>query len=122
LLGIAENVPRRGIPVAAIPGDHGDMTRTLLLFSGAHDQPRGGAGDLVGWFDGEDEALAAFRELRLRRSDKEGWAELVALDDGPRPSLRAWFGRPAGERRLRVVANRGHHPAGRGRHLRLLAR
>ncbi len=98
------------------------MGRTLLLFAGLHDAPRGGAGDLVGWFDSEEEALAAFRELRLTRSDEEGWAQLVALDRGARPRLRAWFGRPEAERRLRVVAGRRHHPAGRGRHLRLLAR
>ena len=98
------------------------MERTLLLFSGLHDQPRGGSDDLVAWFDGEDEALAAFRELRLTRSDEEGWAELVALDGGRLPSVRAWFGRPRTERHIRVVAGRGRHPAGRRRHLRLLGR
>ena len=98
------------------------MERTLLLFSGLHDEPRGGAGDLVAWFDCDDEALAAFRELRLTRSDEEGWAELVALDGGRHPSVRAWFGRSRTERHLRVVAGRGHHPAARRHHLRLLAR
>ena len=93
----------------------------LLLFAGRHDDPRGGAGDLAGWFESEDEALDAFREMRAAMSDGEGWAELVALDGGARPSVRAWFGRRGAERRLRVVAGRGHHPAGRG-HLRLLAR
>ena len=94
----------------------------LLLFAGLHHDPRGGAGDLAGWYDGEDEALAAFREVRSTRSDYDGWAELVALDAGLRTSVRAWFGRPHAERRLRVVAGRGHHPATQSRHLRLLAR
>lgn len=94
----------------------------LLLFAGLHAQPRGGAGDLVGWFDSDDEARAAFRDARAERSDGDGWAELVALDGGSRPALRAWFGRPGSERRLRVVAGSHHHPAGRDRHLRLLAR
>ena len=85
----------------------------LLLFAGRHDEPQGGAGDLAGWFESEDEALAAFRELRATTSDRDGWAELVALDGRPRPSVRAWFGR-------RGVGRR-HHPAGRG-HLRLVAR
>jgi hypothetical protein len=94
----------------------------LLLFAGLHDEPRGGARDLAGWFESEEEALAAFRKLRAERSDGEGWAELVTLDGGPRPALRAWFGRPGRGSRLRVVAGRRHHPAGAGRHLRLLAR
>ncbi len=72
----------------------------LLLFAGLHDEPRGGAGDLCGWFECEDEARAAFRELRSAMSDGEGWAELVALEGGARPSVRAWFGRPRADRRL----------------------
>ena len=94
----------------------------LLLFAGRHDQPWGGAADLAGWFDCEEEALAAFRRLRTLRSDADGWAELVTLDAGPQPAVRAWFGRTSAGPRLRVVAGRHHHPAGRGRHLRLLAR
>lgn len=92
----------------------------LLLFAGLHDDPRGGAGDLAGWFESEDQARAAFRELRAAMSDGEGWAELVALDGGARPSVRAWFGPRGAQPRLRVVAGRRHHPA--GGHLRLLAR
>ena len=88
----------------------------LLLFAGLHDRPRGGAGDLVGWFESETEARRAFRELRETRSDDEGWAELVALDGGGRANVLAWFGR------LRAVGQRGHHPAGRASpgHLRLV--
>jgi hypothetical protein len=94
----------------------------LLLFAGMHDQPRYGSGDLAGWFDGEEEARAAFREARAVTADGEGWAELVALEGGTRPAVRAWFGRAEEKRHLRIVAGRGHHPAGAGRHLRLLAR
>jgi hypothetical protein len=83
----------------------------LLLFAGLHGSPRGGAGDLVGWFESEDDARAAFRELRVTRSDEDGWAELVALGRGGRPTMVAWFGR-----------RRSHHPAGRSsrRHLRVV--
>lgn len=95
----------------------------LLLFAGLHDEPLCGSGQLAGWYEGEEEARAALREVRATRTDGEGWAELVALEGGPRPAVRAWFGRPEVERHLRVVAGRAaHHPAGRGRHLRLLAR
>lgn len=94
----------------------------LLLFTGLHDQPRYGSGDLAGWFAGEEEARAAFREARAVTHDGEGWAELVALEGGRRPAVRAWFGRADEKRHLRVVAGRGHHPAAGGPHLRLLAR
>ena len=50
-----------------------------LLFAGFHDSPRGGAADLMGWFESEADGRAAFHELRATRSDDEGWAELVAL-------------------------------------------
>lgn len=91
----------------------------LLLFAGRHNELRRGAGDLAGWFECEDEAMAAFREIRAGRSDGDGWAELVTLERGPRPAVRAWFGLPGAETRLRVVAGRRHHPAGWSRHLRL---
>ena len=90
----------------------------VLLFAGLHDQPRGGAGDLVGWFESEDEGRAAFLELRTTRSDEDGWAELVALGSGRRPRMLAWFGRRPTDRR---PADRRHHPSGRG-HLRLVVR
>jgi hypothetical protein len=115
-------------------GRHTDMTtvdgQPLLLFAGLHDRPRGGAGDLAGWFDSEADGRAAFRALREQRSDDDGWAELVALRDGGRARLVAWFGRPRADagptqRRLGAVgAARLRHPANRGArgHLRLLLR
>ena len=108
--------------------DRGDLARPprLLLFAGLHDRPRGGIGDLIGCFDSEGDARAAFRRLREERSDDEGWAELVALGHDGRRTLMAWFGR-SGRRTeselrppLRLVVNRRHpalHPA--RSHLRL---
>ena len=98
----------------------------LLLFAGRHDVPRGGAGDLVGCFECEADGRAAFRDVRATRSDEEGWAQLVSLHGGRRPTVVAWFGRPqesdGGRRqqRLSLVAENGRHAAGRAsrRHLR----
>jgi hypothetical protein len=98
----------------------------LLLFAGRHDQPQGGAGDLVGCFECEAEGRAAFRDVRATRSDDEGWAQLVALHGGRPPTVVAWFGRPkekdGGRRqqRLSLVAENGRHAASRSsrRHLR----
>jgi hypothetical protein len=98
----------------------------LLLFAGRHDLPRGGAGDLVGCFECEADGRAAFRDIRATRSDEEGWAQLVALHGGRRPTVVAWFGRAkekdGGRRqqRLSLVAENGRHAAGRAsrRHLR----
>ena len=97
-----------------------------LLFAGSHDAPGRGADDLVGSFDSMADGRAAFREMRGTRSDDEGWAQLVTLNGGGRPTVVAWFGRPkeddAGRRqqRLRLVAENGHHPSARAsrRHLR----
>lgn len=75
--------------------DVGELARPprLLLFAGLHDRPRGGIGDLIGCFESEGDGRAAFRRLREERSDDEGWAELVALEDNGRRKLVAWFGR-----------------------------
>ena len=98
----------------------------MLLFAGRHDVPRGGAGDLIGCFECEADGRAAFRDVRATRSDEEGWAQLVAIHGGRRPSVVAWFGRPkekdGGRRqqRLSLVAENGRHAASRAsrRHLR----
>ncbi len=101
----------------------------VLLFGGTHDRARGGSGDLIGWFETDADGRAAFREVRATRTDDQGWAELVALGTGDRPTVLAWFGRPGGgagaaPHRLRAVPDGGRHPAGRvpRRHLRLLRR
>ena len=98
----------------------------LLLFAGRHGLPLGGADDLVGCFECEADGRAAFRDVRATRSDDEGWAQLVALHGGRRPTVVAWFGRPAErdggrrQQRLSLVAENGRHAAGRAsrRHLR----
>lgn len=98
----------------------------LLLFAGRHDEPQGGAGDLVGCYECEADGRAAFRDVRATRSDQEGWAQLVVLHGGRRPTVVAWFGRPkekdGGRRqqRLSLVAENSRHAAGRAsrRHLR----
>lgn len=63
-----------------------------LLFGGLHGHPRLGTGDLVGVFTSESSARQAFLELRQRRSDREGWAELAALDGKARLTTVRWFG------------------------------
>ena len=70
-----------------------------LLFAGRHDQPRGGSDDLVCAFDSELAARDAFRELRGTRSNRDGWAELTALDCRGRLTRLAWFGRRVAPRR-----------------------
>lgn len=111
------------------PGELAPRPR-LLLFAGLHDRPRGGVGDLIGWFESEGDGRAAFRRLREERSDDEGWGELVALGGNGRRTVLAWFG-SRGPRRefalkprsLRLVVNRRHPSAHAARsHLRLPAR
>ncbi|MDQ3643538.1 MAG: hypothetical protein M3450_19225 [Actinomycetota bacterium] len=109
--------------------DAGELARPprLLLFAGLHERPRGGIGDLIGCFESEGDGRAAFRRLREERSDDEGWAELVALEDNGRRALVAWFGRSdrgteteLKPRPLRLVVNRRHPAMHAARsHLRL---
>ena len=63
-----------------------------LLFAGRHGQPAGSTGSLVAVFASGDEARAAFRQARLRLSDREGWAELTMVADGARAKRVSWFG------------------------------
>ncbi len=63
-----------------------------LLFAGVHGQPRGGTRGLVGAFPDEGEARQAFVALRTQRSDRDGWAELAALDQRGHLTQLAWFG------------------------------
>ena len=62
-----------------------------LLFSGRH-PATGGLGDLVGVFDDEDAARAAFTALRLRRESVASWGELGAIDSPGRCAVLCWFG------------------------------
>ena len=63
-----------------------------LLFAGSHRQPAGGLRDLVGTYDSEEEAWAAFRELRQGHPSAQGWGELAAIDGMGQVNQLAWFG------------------------------
>lgn len=63
-----------------------------LLFAGSHRSPGGGLRDLAGTFDSEEQAWAAFRELRESHPSAQGWAELAAIDGFGQLSQLAWFG------------------------------
>jgi len=81
---------------------HGDAGRVRYLLFGAHWDAKGGTSDRVGVFSSEGRARAAFIELRLKRSDRVGWAALAKLDEHGELTPLAWFGvagidRPAGD-------------------------
>jgi hypothetical protein len=84
---LAELSQRLGID----PRDIGAPTH-YLLFAGSHRQPAGGLRDLVGTFDSEEKAWAAFRELRAAHPAVQGWAELAAIDGLGQVNQLAWFG------------------------------
>jgi hypothetical protein len=64
------------------------------LVTGRRDRPRDDA--VIITFVNEQHARAAFREVRLRLSDREGWAELIVEAGGARPQMLSWFGDPRG--------------------------
>ena len=66
--------------------------KRFLLFAGSHRRPAGGLRDLVGTFDSDGEAWAAFRELRQAHPSSQGWAELATIDDSGHVNQLAWFG------------------------------
>lgn len=53
---------------------------------------RGGRADLVGTFDDETRARAAFVALRLRAKDENDWGELAVVPDGGDARVLCWFG------------------------------
>ena len=69
-----------------------------LLFAGHHGRPGRGAGALVATFSCPDEARTAFRQTRLRLSDREGWAELTVVAPGRKAKTVSWFGGATGHR------------------------
>lgn len=79
----------RGLGIS--PRDLG-APRQFLLFAGSHGRPAGGLRDLVGTFDAEERAWAAFRELRQGHPATQGWAELAAIDARGQVTQLAWFG------------------------------
>ncbi len=48
--------------------------------------------DLVGTFDSEEKAWAAFRERRQSHPALQGWAELAVIDSHGQVNQLAWFG------------------------------
>ena len=84
---LAELSQRLGIDPRDIGASH-----HYLLFAGSHRQPAGGLRDLVGTFDSEEKAFAAFQELRAAHPSAQGWAELAAIDGMGQVNQLAWFG------------------------------
>jgi hypothetical protein len=82
-----ELCPRLGIDPRDVVKSH-----TYLLFAGSHHQPAGGLRDLVGTFDSDEAAWAAFRELRQGHPSAQGWGELAAIDGLGQVNQLAWFG------------------------------
>lgn len=79
------------------PRDLG-IPQQFLLFAGSQRQPAGGLRDLVGTFDIEEKAWAAFRGLRQAHPATQGWAELATIDGLGHVNQLAWFGlHPASE-------------------------
>ena len=66
-----------------------DLPGRYLIFAG-QGRPGGGARDLRGVFDCEEEAWSAFHEFRTERAPSS-WAELVFLDHRGRAKALCWF-------------------------------
>lgn len=77
---------RLGVDLANILPD-----RQYLLFGGSGERPAGGVRDIVQTFTSEDEARAAFLDLRLTVRDRQGWGELISLDVRGRVRRLCWF-------------------------------
>jgi hypothetical protein len=73
------------------PGDLG-APQHFLLFAGSHHRTAGGLRDLVGTFDDEVAAWAAFQDLRQAHPSRAGWAELAMIDARGHLTQLAWFG------------------------------
>jgi hypothetical protein len=70
-----------------------DSQATLyLVFAGLHRDARRGTGDLVAVSASHEVAREAFRTVRLRLADRDGWAELTAVSDGGKTRRLSWFG------------------------------
>ena len=80
------------------PRDLG-VPQQFLLFAGSHRRLAGGLRDLVGTFQDEDEAWAAFRERRQAHPATQGWAELAVIDATGHVNQLAWFGLHQAEER-----------------------
>lgn len=78
------------------PARHGEQkegpSTLYLIFAGLHGDTRCGTGDLVAVMASPDEARQAFRAVRLRLTDRDGWAELTAVSEGGKARRMSWFG------------------------------
>jgi hypothetical protein len=73
-----------------------DISPLYLLFAGHHGEPKRGAGAIVATFSSQDEARAAFRQVRLNLANGEGWAELASVSNAGPVRRLSWFGQEAG--------------------------
>ena len=89
---VSELCMRLGIDARDVVPPH-----RFLLFAGSHRRPGGGRKDLVGTFDSEEKAWAAFRERRHSHPALQGWAELASIDSYGQVHQLAWFGLHAAE-------------------------
>lgn len=118
LLGWLYNEPIEPveIPVAELSQRLGIDPRDIgaplhyLLFAGSHRRPAGGLRDLVGTFDSEEKAFAAFQELRAAHPSSQGWAELAAIDGMGQVNQLAWFGLHPAEEPGAGTAPAAQHP------------
>ena len=70
-----------------------DASPTLyLVFAGLHRDARRGTGDLVAVSPSRENARDAFRAVRLRLADRDGWAELTEVSDDGTARRLSWFG------------------------------
>lgn len=70
-----------------------EETPTLyVVFAGWHTDSRRGTGDIVAVSASQDEARQAFRAVRMRVADRDGWGELTEVTDGGKARRLSWFG------------------------------
>lgn len=70
-----------------------NLPRLYLLFAGHHDQDRRGSGDLIATWASKHDARQALRQVRMQIPNRDGWAELTAVDAGGKVKRLSWFGR-----------------------------
>jgi hypothetical protein len=66
-------------------------SRQYLLYAGSQGA-RGGRSELVGAYEDEEAARAAFIAVRLERQRDEDWAQLAAVPAEGRVRMLCWFG------------------------------
>jgi hypothetical protein len=84
-----------------------------LLFTGTQAMPMGGMADLVGVFQSEEEARAAFRRVRLETATSpSSWAQLAVVhgEHGIKPLC--WFGIGVTPAPIHRAISADHHQGG----------